>query len=109
METKNIGIEVKEPVEKCDDRNCPFHGTLKVRGKIFTGTVKSAKMHKTATIEWTRQHYIPKYERFEKRQTRIKAHNPLCIKAKENDVVRIGECRPLSKTKRFVIIEKVSE
>jgi small subunit ribosomal protein S17 len=33
------------------------------------------------------------------------AHNPPCINAKEGDVVKIAECRPLSKTKKFVVIE----
>lgn len=107
METKDIGIDVKKPKENCGDNNCPFCGSLKIRGKIFVGRVISDRMNKTATVEWARQHYVPKYERYEKRRTRVKAHNPNCIKAKVNDMVKIGECRPLSKTKRFVIIEKI--
>ena len=106
MEEKGIGIDVKKPEKACDDINCPFHGTLKIRGKTFTGTVISAKMMKTATVEWTRQHYIPKYERYQKKRSRVKAHNPLCIKAEEGDKVLIHECKPLSKTKRFVIVQK---
>ena len=102
---KTIGIEVKKPEKKCEDTNCPFHGTLSVRGRTFIGTVISAKAHKTATIEWKRTRFIQKYERYERRRTRLKAHNPECINAKEGDKVRIAECRPLSKTKKFVIIE----
>ena len=32
-------------------------------------------------------------------------HNPDCIDAKEGNLVKIMECRPLSKTKNFVIVE----
>ena len=50
-----------------------------------------------------------KFERYEKRRTRIKVHNPECINAKEGDIVKISECRPLSKTKNFVIIENLGK
>ncbi|MBW2974215.1 30S ribosomal protein S17 [Candidatus Woesearchaeota archaeon] len=108
--TKNIGLKVKsKQLKGCNDTNCPFHGRLKCRGKIFTGVVIAAKMQKTATIEFVRRYYLPKYERFEKRRTRIKAHNPKCIGAEEGDIVRVSECRPLSKTKNFVIIENLGK
>ena len=44
-----------------------------------------------------------------KKRTRLHAHNPSCIDAKEGDTVKIMECRPLSKTKKFVVIEKIDE
>lgn len=106
---KNIGIKVKSLKKKCEDKNCPFHGSLNCRGKMFTGTIIATKMQKTATIEFIRQRYIPKYERYEKRRTRIKAHNPECINAKEGDVVKISECKHLSKTKNFVVIENLGQ
>ncbi|MBU0628317.1 MAG: 30S ribosomal protein S17 [Nanoarchaeota archaeon] len=105
--SKNIGIKVKSNSNSCNDPNCPFHGSLKCRGKIFTGTISSTKMQKTATVEFERQAVIPKYERYEKRRTKIKAHNPECLGAREGDIVRISECRPLSKTKNFVVIENL--
>jgi len=40
-----------------------------------------------------------------KKRSRVAAHNPVCINAKIGDKVRIAECRPISKTKAFVIIE----
>ena len=101
----NIGIKVKMPKRKCEDNNCPFHGSLRCRGRVFTGTVISTKMHKTATVEWERRYFLRKYERFEKRKSKVKAHNPLCMNANEGDVVKIIECRPLSKTKNFVIVD----
>jgi small subunit ribosomal protein S17 len=104
---KDIGLGIKEPKETCEDDNCPFHGSLRVRGRQFTGVVISSKMHSTATVEWIRTIHIPKYERYEKKRSKIKAHNPKCINALEGDLVRVIECRPLSKTKNFVIIEKI--
>jgi len=46
-----------------------------------------------------------KYERFEKRRSKIHAHSPPCLEAKAGDHVRIAECRPLSKTKSYVVVE----
>ena len=45
-----------------------------------------------------------KFERFERGKSSVQAHNPDCIKAKEGDQVMIAECRPLSKTKSFVVV-----
>lgn len=104
---RNIGISVKAPEGTCADVNCPFHGKLPVRGNIMQGKVVSARAQKTVIVEKQYQHYIPKYERYERRHSRIAAYNPQCIAAKEGDVVTIAECRPLSKTKAFVVVEKV--
>lgn len=102
---KNIGIEVLTPKGTCEDIKCPFHGSLSVRGKIFTGKVISTKMQKTVTLEFYRQFYVPKYERYEKRRTRLKAHLPDCIKVSNDSIVKVMETRPLSKTKHFVVVE----
>lgn len=102
---KSIGKNVDFPKKNCNDMNCPFHGNLKCRGRTFLGTVISAKMHKTVVVEWSRTIHLPKYERYEKKRTKIKAHNPTCLNAKEGNVVKISECRPLSKTKNFVVIQ----
>jgi len=75
-ESRNIGIVLEAPKQKCADINCPFHGKLSVRGRQFTGTVISAKMRKTAVIEFERLNFLKKYERYEKRRTRLKVHNP---------------------------------
>lgn len=101
-------MDKKESV-KCNDTNCPFHGGLKVHGKTFTGKVVASRMQKTAIVEWPRFRYLRKYERYERSKTRVKAHNPPCIKASAGDDVKIVETRPLSKTKHFVIIEKTME
>src|SRR3989344_7401225 len=95
-ETKNIGIVLETKKQGCNDIKCPLHGKLSVRGRQFTGTVVSAKMRKTAVIEFARLGFLKKYERYEKRRTKLKVHNPECINAKDGDVVKIMECRPLS-------------
>jgi small subunit ribosomal protein S17 len=99
---------MKKKKVECKDNHCPFHGSLKLRGRTFSGLVNSAKMRRTATFEVKRKYYLKKYERSESRITKLKAHNPDCIGAVEGDAVKVMECRPISKTKRFVIIEKVS-
>ena len=104
---RDIGIDAKPPQKTCDDPRCCWHGRLPVRGKIIEGVVVSAKAQKTAVVEREYFQYIPKYERSERRHSRITAYNPECINAKEGDRVKIAECRPLSKTKAFVVVEKV--
>jgi small subunit ribosomal protein S17 len=104
---RNIGLEVKPPEQECTDKNCPFHGVLPVRGQILEGIVVSDKMDKTVVVQQEYLKYISKYERYERRRSKIHAHNPPCINARIGDFVKIAECRPLSKTKAFVVIEKV--
>ncbi len=93
--------------EKCNDKKCPKHGNLKVRGNIFVGKVISAKRDKTITVEREITHFIPKYERYLKKKSKIHAHVPSCIKVKEGDNVEIGETRKLSKTKSFVVLRVI--
>jgi len=92
---------------KCTDKNCKQHGSIATRGRTFVGRVIATKMAKTATIEWDRKKYLPKFERYEKRRTRIKAHCPDCMGVVDGDMVEVHECRPLSKTKKFVVVKKL--
>lgn len=93
---------------ECTDKNCPTHGGLSTHGKVFSGLVTSRKMQKSAKIEWERLHFIRKYERYERRKSKVIAHVPECMEVKEGDKVTVKECRPLSKTKHFVIIKNES-
>jgi len=108
MKARNIGFGIEGPEKECADRHCPFHGKLGIRGRIFIGTVTNDKMRTSPTVEWEHSKLVPKYERYKKTRTRVKCHNPACIDAKAGDKVRIVECRPISKTKNFVIVEKMS-
>ncbi|RLG57426.1 MAG: 30S ribosomal protein S17 [Hadesarchaea archaeon] len=102
-----VGMGIKPPEEKCSDERCPFHGKLSVRGRVFEGVVVSDKMAKTVTVKLERMHKIPKYERYERRTSKFHVHNPPCISAKVGDKVKFMECRRLSKTKAFVIVQKL--
>lgn len=104
--TKNIGLNVAAPEKTCNDVKCPFHGKLKVRGKIIVGVVESDKMKNSVVVRRDYLHYIKKYMRYEKRRSKILAHNPPCIGAKQGDIVKIAECRPISKNISFVVVEK---
>ncbi len=106
---RDIGLDMEPPKDSCKDSNCPWHSTLPVRGKVILGRVRSAEMRKTIVIEWDYDQYVPKYERYERRKGRVAAHHPPCIKVKEGDLVHVAECRPLSKTKKFVVVENVTE
>lgn len=104
MATKDIGIGVASPQQECADGNCPFHGKLSVRGQLIAGKIATAKMQRTVVVlrEYTK--FISKYERYEKRRTKIPAHLPDCIKVSVGDEVTIMECRPLSKTVSFCVV-----
>lgn len=80
-----------------------------LRGRTFTGTVTSDRMMSTVTVEWERRKYVPKYQRYERRKSAVKAHNPKEINAKVGDTVLIRETRPISKTKHFVVVEIVTD
>jgi len=105
--TKNTGIDVPVPESKCEDNKCPFNGKIGLRGRSFVGKVVRITFKKNALIEFIRKRYIPKYERYETRRTRLWAHNPLCLGVVVGDEVKIMETRKLSKTKNFVIIQKL--
>lgn len=101
-----MALTFKKPKKTCTDRNCPFHGSLPIRGRILEGVVVSAKMDKTVIVQHDYLKYVSKFMRYERRYSRIPAHNPPCIEAKEGDHVIIAECRPVSKTVSFVVVEK---
>ena len=106
---QNIGLDVQAPKQECQDVNCPFHGTLPVRGQVITGKVVSDRMMGTVVVERNYLHYIRKYKRYEKRSSKLHAHNPSCIQVKTGDMVKIAECRPLSKSTTFVVVEVLQQ
>ncbi len=74
--------------------------------KFRVGLVVSDKMDKTITVALERQVKHPIYGKFVKQTTKLKAHDET-NDAKEGDTVRIQETRPLSKTKRWRLVEVV--
>jgi small subunit ribosomal protein S17 len=105
----DIGLDVRAPKGRCDDRHCPFHGRLPVRGQTLEGIVVSAAMQRTAVVERTLLHYVPKFERYEKRRRRYLAHAPPCLHVEVGHRVRIAETRPLSKLVAFCIVADLGE
>ncbi|EPX71479.1 40S ribosomal protein S11 [Schizosaccharomyces octosporus yFS286] len=85
----------------------PFVGEVSIRGRILTGTVVSTKMHRTIIIRREYLHFIPKYNRYEKRHKNVAAHVSPAFRINEGDVVTVGQCRPLSKTVRFNVLRVV--
>jgi len=106
---RDIGLDVRAPKTRCDDRHCPFHGRLPVRGQVLEGTVVSTGMQRTAVVERTLLHYVAKFERYEKRRRRYLAHAPPCLNVPVGHRVRIAETRPLSKLVSFCIVEDLGE
>ena len=103
---RDIGVDVQPPEKSCEDKNCPFHGSLSVRGQTLKGTVESVGMDGSVVVKKQHLSYIPKFERYERRTGHYPAHLPKCIDVEEGDEVKIMECRPLSKSISFVVIER---
>lgn len=102
-------MTLKRPEQDCSEPDCPFHGSLKVRGRVFEGTVVSTRMPKSIVVRLEYTRYNKKYERYARMSSKITAHSTPCIPVKVGDLVRIAECRPISKTKSFVVVELVKE
>ncbi|KAM9886707.1 hypothetical protein OXX69_013648, partial [Metschnikowia pulcherrima] len=106
---KEVGLGFKTPKEAVEgsyiDKKCPWVGDISIRGKIMTGTVVSTKMHRTIIIRRDYLHFVPKYNRYEKRHKNVAAHVSPAFRVQEGDVVVVGQCRPLSKTVRFNVLK----
>ena len=76
--------------------------------RVLTGRVTSDKMDKTITVEVERRVIHPLYKKFIKRSKKYAAHDEL-NSCKIGDVVRIEECRPISKRKTWLLVERNGE
>ena len=74
--------------------------------KTRTGVVVSDKMQKTVVVRLERRFAHPRYGKMVTRSTKVKAHDEQ-NDAKTGDTVRIMETRPLSKDKRWRVVEIV--
>jgi len=77
------------------------------RRKVRTGTVVSDRMHKSIVVSFERQVTHGLYGKQSTRTKTVVAHDEENA-AKIGDVVRIMETRPLSKTKRWRVVEIVA-
>jgi small subunit ribosomal protein S17 len=73
--------------------------------RMLTGRVVSDKMDKTVVVEVERRVLHPKYQKYVSRRRRFKAHDE-GNECRVDDIVVIQESRPLSRTKRWVVVER---
>jgi small subunit ribosomal protein S17 len=71
--------------------------------KTFTGKVVSDRMEKTVVVEIKHRKPHPQYKKVVEKRSKIYAHDEKG--AKVGDVVKVEETRPLSKLKRFKVVE----
>ncbi len=73
--------------------------------RVLSGQVTSDKMNKTITVLVNRRVMHPLYKKFIRLSKKYAAHDEVNV-CKVGDTVRIEECRPLSKRKTWVVIER---
>ena len=96
--------EVVEVVEAAEVDEAPVTGRARSRRKIRTGVVVSDQNDKTVTVLVERQFAHPLYTKQVKKTKKYRAHDET-NEYQTGDVVRIVETRPLSKTKRWRVVE----
>lgn len=79
------------------------------RGSVRIGTITSLKAKKTATVVVDYMRKSSKFERLEKRRSKIHAHVPDEMKVELGNLVEISETRKLSKTKAYVITKVLNK
>lgn len=82
--------------------------SISANKKQIVGVVTSNKMDKTITVSVERRLKHPMYGKFVKKTKKFKAHDELNV-CQEGDVVRIVESRPLSRLKRWNLVEVVEK
>ncbi len=76
--------------------------------RTLTGKVVSNKMDKSITVLIERKVKHPVYGKYITRSTKLHAHDEQNV-CQEGDIVTISECRPLSKTKNWMLVEVVEK
>jgi small subunit ribosomal protein S17 len=76
--------------------------------RVLSGRVTSDKMDKTITVLVDRRVMHPLYKKFIRRSKKYAAHDEANL-CKVGDTVRIVECRPISKRKTWMVVERNGE
>jgi small subunit ribosomal protein S17 len=76
--------------------------------RVLTGRVTSDKMDKTITVLVDRRVMHPLYKKFIRRSKKYAVHDEANL-CKIGDSVRIEECRPISKRKTWLVVERNGE
>ena len=109
---KSVGLGFKTPKAAVEgryiDQKCPFTGNVSIRGRIIRARVRSTKMKRSIVIRRNYLHYINKYQRYMKRHKNFTVHCSPCFEPAVGDEVIVGQCRPLSKTVRYNVLQVVS-
>lgn len=79
-------------------------GQDKASGRSVVGRVVGSRMNRTITVLVERREQHPLYRKYVRRSTKLHAHDEENA-CNEGDTVRIEECRPLSKTKSWRLVE----
>ena len=67
----SAGLSFAPPKRTCEDPRCPFHGHIKVRGKVLTGNVVSVSNKQTVVIQREFLHKVLKFNRYERRRSKV--------------------------------------
>lgn len=99
--------KLKVKMEKTKQENNKKLGILP-RGRSFKGDVIRVVGDRVA-ISFERLLYLRKYERYEKRRTKLQAKIPkeFSEEIQQGDYIEISECRPISKGIHFVVTKKI--
>jgi len=76
--------------------------------RVLTGRVVSNKMDKTITVYIERKVKHPLYGKFIKRSTKLHAHDE-SNQCAEGDMVTIRQCRPISKLKKWQLVDIIEK
>ena len=76
--------------------------------RVLTGRVVSDKMDKTVTVLVERRVMHPLYKKFIRRSKKYAAHDDTNL-CREGDTVSIEECRPISKRKSWLVVQRNGE
>lgn len=105
MERKKIETKRKDRKKMTEEKGKKMIvGPIGTRGRIFQGKVTKKFGHRVV-VEFDRIVRVPKYERFTKKKTKLHARVPEGVEVHVGGIVKVRECRPLSKIVRFIIIE----
>lgn len=97
--TKKINTKKKEKLVR---------NPINPRGRVFEGRVIK-KFQTRVVIQFERNVYVRKYERYKKSKTKLHARLPIEMVDSINlgDLISVQECRPLSKMIHFIVTNKI--
>jgi len=108
---KKVGLGFKTPKSAIQgtyiDKKCPFTSDVSIRGRILRGIIIRNKMFRTVVVRRNYLHFIKKYKRYEKRHKNWSVHVSPCFDFSIGDEVVFGQCRPLSKTVSFNVLQVI--